>query len=91
MRELKIKKKQFIAILDDKDLIACGSSVSDVISEALGKIGVAKDEVMTVYYGAEAQADEADDVAQKIRERFHLEAEIAPGGQQHYYYIISLE
>ena len=91
LKGLKIKKGQFIAILNDEDLIACGSNIAGVILEALGKMDLANNEVMTIYYGVEARASEAENIAQEIREKFHLEVEIVRGGQPHYNYIISLE
>jgi hypothetical protein len=88
---MKIKKGQFIAILDDKDLIASGSNISEVILEALSKVDIEDVEVMTIYYGAETQASEAESIAWKIQDKYPVQVEIVRGGQPHYNYIISLE
>jgi dihydroxyacetone kinase-like predicted kinase len=88
---LEIKKGQFIAILNDEDLIARADKVGDVILEALGKAGAEKAGIITIYYGAEIQGAEAEEIAQEIRDRYHTEVEVVYGGQPHYDYIISLE
>ena len=87
----EIKKGQFIAILNDENLIASSDNISDVIFEALMKADTEKTEMVTLYYGAETQAAEAEDIARKIREGYHLEVEVVRGNQPHYNYIISLE
>jgi DAK2 domain fusion protein YloV len=88
---LKIRKGQFIAILNDEDLIARADKIGDVILEALGKAGAEKAGIVTVYYGAEIKGAEAQEIAQEIRDRYPIEVEVVYGGQPHYDYIISLE
>jgi len=91
MNGQEIKKGQPIAILNDENLIAGGNNMLDVIFQALTKTNIENTEMVTIYYAAEAQAIEAEDIAQKIREEYHLEVEVVQGGQPHYNYIISLE
>ncbi len=88
---LKIKKGQFIAILNDGDLISNNDKVTPVIFEALDKTNAGQAEIVTIYYGAETKASEAEEIVQKIREKYNLEVELIHGGQPHYQYIISLE
>jgi len=88
---LEIREGQFIALLNDEDLVASADRTGDVILEALDKAGVGKDGIVTVYYGAEINGAEAQEIAQEIRERYHTEVEVIYGGQPHYNYIISLE
>jgi uncharacterized protein len=88
---LEIRKGQFIAILNDEDVIARADKIRDVILEALGKAGAEKAGIVTIYYGAEIKDAEAQEIAQEIRDRYHTEVEVAYGGQPHYNYIISLE
>ena len=88
---LKIKKGQFIAILNDGDLISNNDKVTPVIFEALDKTNAGQAEIATIYYGAETKASEAEEIVQKIREKYNLEVELIHGGQPHYQYIISLE
>jgi DAK2 domain fusion protein YloV len=88
---LEIKKGQFIALLNDEDLIARADRAGDVVLEALGKAGAEKTGIVTVYYGAEIESAEAQEIAQEIRDRYPTEVEVVYGGQPHYNYIISLE
>jgi len=88
---LEIKKGQFIAMLNGEDLIARADKAGDVVLEALGKAGVEKAEIVTVYYGAEIKDAEAQEIAREIRDRYQTEVEVVYGGQPHYNYIISLE
>jgi len=91
MNGQEIKKGQPIAILSDEDLIAGGNNMVDVIFQALTKANIENTEMVTIYYATETQAIEAEDIAQKIREEYHLEVEVVQGRQPHYDYIISLE
>jgi dihydroxyacetone kinase-like predicted kinase len=88
---LEIKKGQFIAILNDEDLIARADKAGDAILEALGKAEADKAGIITIYYGAEIKGAEAQEIAQEIRDRYKAEVEVVYGGQPHYDYIISLE
>jgi len=88
---LEIRKGQFIALLNDEDVIARADKAGGVVLEALGKAGVEKAEIVTVYYGAEIKGAEAQEIAQEIRDRYQTEVEVIYGGQPHYNYIISLE
>jgi len=90
----KIKEGQFIAILNDEDLIVSSNNtndISDIIFESLTKVDIEKTEMITIYYGAEAQSTEAEDIARRIRNKYQTEVEVVRGNQPHYNYIISLE
>ncbi len=90
----KIKEGQFIAILNDENLIVSSNNtndISDIIFESLTKADIEKTEMITIYYGAEAQSAEAEDIARRIRNKYQTEVEVVRGNQPHYNYIISLE
>jgi len=91
LKGLKIGRGQFIAILNDEDVIARADEIADVILQALGKAGAEKAGIITVYYGAEIKGAEAQEIAREIRERYRAEVEVVYGGQPHYDYVISLE
>lgn len=88
---LEIRKGQFIAILNDEELIGRADKIRDVILEALGKAGAEKAGIVTVYYGEKISGAEAQEIAQQIRDQYQAEVEVVYGGQPHYHYIISLE
>jgi DAK2 domain fusion protein YloV len=88
---LRIDKGQYIAILNGEDVIAGADKIGDVIINALNSAGVEKAEIVTLYYGAEVDLPEAQEMAQEIRNRYGVQVETVYGGQPHYEYIISLE
>jgi DAK2 domain fusion protein YloV len=88
---LDIKKNQAIGLLDGK-LSAAGDESSDVISDLLTKIDLAEAELITIYYGADTEEAEAEDVSARISKQHpQLQVEVVNGGQPHYDYIIGIE
>jgi DAK2 domain fusion protein YloV len=88
---LKIRRKQPIGLLDD-ELVAVGDTNLDVVNEVLEKIDLDKAEVITIYYGADTEADEAEQISESITDKYpQLQVEVIKGGQPHYSYIISVE
>jgi DAK2 domain fusion protein YloV len=88
---LDIKKNQAIGILNGK-LSAAGDEASDVINDLLGKIDLAEAEIFTIYYGADTEEAEAEELGARIGKQHHqLKVEVVNGGQPHYDYIIGIE
>jgi len=88
---LSIKKNQAIGLLDG-DLLAAGNNTIDVLNKMLTKIDLKRSEIITTYYGADTEPDEAEQVSASIREQHpQLQVEVVPGGQPHYSYIVSIE
>jgi DAK2 domain fusion protein YloV len=88
---LRIKRRQPIGLLDG-ELVAAGDTNIDVANQVLAKLNLDKAEVVTVYYGADAEPEEAEQVGASIREQHpQLQIEVIRGGQPHYSYIISVE
>jgi len=88
---LKIKRKQPIGVLDG-DLIEVGDSTEDVLSQMLARLDLGKAEVITIYYGADTEAAEAEQIRGNIQEQHpHVQIEVVRGGQPHYNYIVSIE
>ncbi len=88
---LKIRRKQPIALLDD-ELIAAGETNIAVINKVLSKLDLKQAEVISIYYGTDAEVTEAEQVSAGITEKYpHLQVELVKGGQPHYSYIISIE
>jgi dihydroxyacetone kinase-like predicted kinase len=88
---LKIKRKQPIGLLDG-ELIAVGDSFTEVIEQLLARLDLNKAEVVTIYYGEDAEVAEADQISADITEHYpQLQVEVIRGGQPHYSYIISIE
>jgi len=88
---LKIKKNQAIGLLDG-DLLVAGNDTTEVLSKMLAKLTLNKAEVITIYYGADTESAEAEQVSVTIREQHpQLQIEVVRGGQPHYNYIVSIE
>ena len=87
----KIKKKEAIGLLDG-ELVEHGNSPADVLKNILSKLNLGEAEVITVYYGADTEPAEAEQISIAIREQHpQLQIEVVQGGQPHYNYIVSVE
>jgi DAK2 domain fusion protein YloV len=88
---LKIRRKQPIGLLDG-ELIAVGDTNLDVVNQLLSRLDMEKAEVVTVYYGVDAEVAEAEAINADITKNYpRLQVELIRGGQPHYSYIISVE
>ena len=87
----KVKRGQTIAMDPDDGLVAANNDAMRCILDAVGtfKPGF---ELVTVFYGADAHLDEAEDVAKRIQQSLSgIDVELRHGGQPHYRYLISAE
>lgn len=88
---LNVRRRQVIGLLDG-ELLAAGNKPLDVLDKMLAKLDLKKMEIITVYYGADTSAGEAEQVSTRIREQHpQLQVEVVRGGQPHYDYIVSIE
>jgi DAK2 domain fusion protein YloV len=73
--------------------VCCADAdMSTVVKETLAVMEVEDRELLTLYYGADTSAQDAEEMAGRIQGWHpHLEVEIVDGGQPHYFYIISAE
>jgi DAK2 domain fusion protein YloV len=91
LKGLKIKRKQAIGLLDG-DLVVAGDDTIGVLYETLAKLDLDDKEIVTVYYGADPNRDEAEQVSSTIRQQYpQLQVEVVRGNQPHYEYIVSIE
>ncbi len=89
--DLTIRRKQAIGFLDGA-LVNVGTSPADALSKALAGLDLDMAEVITIYFGADTELAEAQEVSNKIcQEHPHLQVEVVRGGQPHYNYIVSVE
>ena len=88
---LNIKKNQAIGLLDG-DLLAAGNNPVEILNKMLAKIDLRKNEIATIYYGADTDITEAEQVSASIHEDHpQLQVEVVRGSQPHYNYIVSIE
>jgi DAK2 domain fusion protein YloV len=76
----------------DHGIIAVGTSIQDTAFESVKHLADEESELISVYYGKDTKEEDAEALADRLREAFpDLEVEVAAGGQPLYYYIISIE
>lgn len=88
---LQIEEGQSIAFFDGR-LVASADDVPGVVHCLLAIMDVEECGLVTVYYGADTDEAEAEQVVETIRETYPtLVTELVAGDQPHYNYIISAE
>ena len=88
---LEIVEGQIIGLHDD-ELKVAGTSVQEVVQALLEEIDPTDREIITLYYGEPVTEDEADSLAELLRQTWpDQEIEVVAGGQHHYHYILSVE
>jgi dihydroxyacetone kinase-like predicted kinase len=88
---IQVTKGDVIGLLNDQ-LVAAGEDYTSVVLDVLKCIATEEYEVATIYFGQDATQQEADALADRIRQAYpNLEIEVHAGGQAHYRYILSLE
>lgn len=88
---VNVKEGQVIALLDGK-LVCSAKSVEEGCMSLLEKANAKEHELITLFYGEDLTATEANRISDKVREAYPgQEIEIQDGGQPHYQFIISVE
>ncbi|MCS7276202.1 MAG: DAK2 domain-containing protein [Dehalococcoidia bacterium] len=88
--DLEVREGDYIALVDG-ELKVKAASAEEALHRALDLLD-GSEGLLTLYYGAEVTAQEAEALAQELgRERPGLEVEVVYGGQPHYPYLASLE
>jgi hypothetical protein len=82
---------EYIGLLEEK-LVACQPGLADSLITTLSAALDDPAEIVTLYYGADLTAREANDVADAVRRKWPaLEVELVDGGQPHYHMLVSIE
>jgi dihydroxyacetone kinase-like predicted kinase len=91
INDIQIHEGDFMGIAD-KGIVSAGPDREATIMETMRKIVDEETEIISVYYGADVTAEEAEALADQIREEFEsCDVEVQKGGQPIYYYILSAE
>jgi len=86
-----IKQGDIMGIGDD-GIISVTRSVEDTVSEMADTLIDESSSLVTLYYGADIKAEDAESLKEKITaEHSGVDVELQEGGQPVYYYIISVE
>ncbi|HYN69607.1 MAG TPA: DAK2 domain-containing protein [Candidatus Eisenbacteria bacterium] len=87
----KVKKGQAIVLDPDDGLVAAADDMTEAVLAAVAKLAPGF-ELVTMYYGADADLAGAELLARQIGERVRgAEVEVVHGGQPYYHYLISAE
>jgi DAK2 domain fusion protein YloV len=88
---VNVEQGQVIALLDGK-LVCSAKSVEEGCLCMLGKAKADEYELITLFYGEDLSAVEANRIADRVRKTYPgQEIEVQDGGQPHYQFIISVE
>ena len=87
----EIHEGDFMGI-GDSGMLAVGTDKNEVVKETVGEMVDEDSEIISIYYGADIEEEEAEELAAEIEEAYpDCDVELNRGGQPIYYYIISVE
>lgn len=87
----EIHKDDFMGI-GDKGLLAVTTDLNETTIKAIEEMMDDEKELISIYYGADVQEEDAESLRSKIEELFDsCDVELQYGGQPVYYYIVSVE
>ena len=74
------------------ETLAAGDTPDEIIYKLLDKTDMDRAQIVTLYYGKDANESEANEISDDIRKRYPgLEVGTVRSGQPNYHYIISVE
>jgi len=86
-----IREGDMIAV-SDKEIVANGKDASAVAMDGVGTIYDEDAGIITIYYGESVNEDTAEELKEKMEEKYDdCDVELYFGGQSVYSYIISVE
>ena len=78
--------------LDDKKILAKSHTLEETVKKLIAKMKEDFHQVITLYYGEDVKAEDAEALCEKIAEEYpDCDVDFHSGGQPVYYYVISLE
>jgi len=88
---LEVQRGQIIGLLDDQ-LVSVGQTAERVLLDLLERARADAYKVITLYYGEQVAAAEAEAAAEAVRAQYsEQEVTVLYGGQPHYHYIVGVE
>ena len=89
--ENSIKKDDIIG-LSDKEILSSGNSITDVSLDLLKKLINEDTSIITIIYGNDVSVEDAENLAEKVTEKYNdVDIELVYGGQPLYFYIFAVE
>ncbi len=91
MGGVNVREGDFIGVING-NLAVAGQQIQQVVHDTLQRMNIDNHEIVTLYYGGDVTAEQAQEMARKIKARYsQLEIEVVDGGQPYYAYTLSLE
>lgn len=88
---IQIKEGQLLGIVDGK-IMAVGDQMHVLVKETLQAMNAADYEIVTLYYGADVDGQDAQTLLDDLEEEYpDLDFELHDGAQSVYFYLISVE
>ena len=96
VRDTRIDDKEIhegdIMGIGDAGILAVGKERLQVAEDMVAEMIDEESEIISVYYGEDISEEEAEDLSNKLSEKYpDCEVELNQGGQPIYYYLISVE
>jgi len=89
--DVTVEEGEVIGLVDGR-LAAAGTDLAQVLPELLLAMDMDEREIISVYAGADVNDEEAAGVVSDIELLYpHVEVELLPGGQAHYFFIFGAE
>ncbi|MDD6380632.1 MAG: DAK2 domain-containing protein [Lachnospiraceae bacterium] len=86
-----IKAGDYMGLTDD-GIRAVNPSIREAFMEMLGEMVTEDSSLLTIYTGADSNAGETEEIQNRIKKEYpSLEVDVQNGGQNVYYYIVSVE
>lgn len=88
---VRVREGDYIGLING-NLTVAGQDMEVVIRDTLQRMHIDRYEIVTLYYGEDITAQQAQETAKKIKAIYsHIEIEVVNGGQPYYAYILSAE
>jgi uncharacterized protein len=88
---VRVREGDFIGLING-NLAVAGENMERVIDNTLQRLDIDRYEIVTLYYGEDVTAQQAQERAKRIKgQHSHLEIDVVDGGQPYYAYILSVE
>ena len=88
----KAIKEGDIMGLGDDGLLAVGENIEDTTLETIAALVDEDSEIISLYYGEDVSEEDAENLTEKLEEKYpDCEVELNQGGQPIYYYVVSVE
>jgi len=89
--DVDVNEGEILGLVNGR-LCTSGATLTGVLGRMLTAMDMNERELVSLYYGADVNQQDAQQVADQIEELYpDVEVEVLPGGQAHYFYILGAE